>query len=129
MKLLFLFLALSVNALQADGNAAEMLAKACKLGDLKTAETLLSFGVDPDLPDQYGRTPLYYAAPFNRNNVAALLLADHANPNIRANSRMPGSEFPQTPLQIAASMGNLRMASILITAGAKVSSFAVTFAT
>ena len=109
MKLLFLFLALSGNFLRAEGNAAaEMLAKACRLGDTKTAEAIVSSGVDPDLPDQYGRTPLSYAASFNRNNVAALLIADHANPNL------------QTPLQIAASLGNLRMTSILITAGARV---------
>ncbi len=121
MKLVFLFLALSIEASQADPDTAvQMLAKASRAGDLKTAEALLSSGVDPNLPDRYGRTPLYYAASFNRNNVAELLLAGHANPNTRAEGRAAGGEFPQTPLQIAAYMGNLRMASTLITAGAHV---------
>jgi ankyrin repeat protein len=110
MKLLLLFLALSVDALQADGNtAAEMLAKACRAGDLKTAETFLSSGVDPDLPDQYGRTPLYYAASFNRTKVVALLLAYHAHPNRRS-----------SPLQVAAYMGNLHITEMLFAAGAQI---------
>ncbi len=121
MKLLFLFLGFSASALAADDNAAmQMLVKASRLGDLKTAETLLSSGIDPNLSNQYGRTPLYYAALFNRNDVAALLLAHDADPNTRAHSGTVRGEFPQTPLQIAASMGNLRMASMLVTAGAHV---------
>jgi ankyrin repeat protein len=121
MKSLILFLALVTPALQGQRNTAtEMLAKASRLGDLKIAETLVSSGVDPNLPNQYGRTPLYYAALFNHNDVAALLLAHAADPNIRAHSGAPSMAFPQTPLQIAASMGNLHMASMLITAGAHV---------
>src|SRR6185312_15357309 len=122
MKSLILFLVLFAPAFQGQRNtASEMLAKAPRLGDLKSAETLVSSGVDPNLPDQYGRTPLYYAALFNRNDVAALLLAHRADPNIQAHSGAPGTGlgFPQTPLQIAASMGNLHMASMLIAAGAR----------
>lgn len=121
MKLLFLFLGFSAAILAADANAAmQMLFKASRLGDLKNAETLLSSGVDPNLSDQYGRTPLYYAALFNRNEVAALLLTHDADPNAQAHSGVLRSELPQTPLQIAASMGNLRMASMLVIAGAHV---------
>ena len=121
-KSLILLLLLFAVALQAQRNpAAELLAKASRLGDLKSAETLVSAGVDPNLPNQYGWTPLYYAALFNRNDVVALLLAHAADPNIRAGGEA-GSEFPQTPLQIAAAMGNLRMASMLTAAGARVDS-------
>lgn len=121
MKPLFVFLGFSAIVLAADENAAmQTLFKASRLGGLKTAEILLSSGVDPNLSDQYRRTPLYYAALFNRNDVAALLLAHAADPNTRAHSGVLRSELPQTPLQIAASMGNLRMASMLVTAGAHV---------
>ncbi|MGA8030606.1 MAG: ankyrin repeat domain-containing protein [Bryobacteraceae bacterium] len=122
MKLLVLFLALWVNTLPADADAAaaQMLAKACRLGDLNTAEVLLSSGVDPNQPDRYGRTPLYYSALFNPNDAATLLLAHEADPNIRASSGTLGSGLPQTPLQIAASMGNLPIASMLVAAGAHV---------
>jgi ankyrin repeat protein len=100
--------------------AAEMLARVSRTGDLKNAEAFISAGVDPNLPDQYGRTPLYYAALFNRNEMAALLLANKADPNSLASGPTSGSEFAQAPLQIAASMGNLRMASMLVDAGAQV---------
>ena len=122
-KSLILLLLLFAAVLQAQRNpATELLAKASRLGDLESAETLVSAGVDPNLPNQYGRTPLYYAALFNRNDVVALLLAHAADPNTRAGGGAPGSEFPQTPLQIAAAMGNLHMASMLTAAGARVDS-------
>jgi ankyrin repeat protein len=120
-KSLILLLLLFAAGLQGQRNpATEMLAKASRLGDLKSAETLVSAGVDPNLPNRSGRTPLYYAALFNRNEVAALLLAHAADPNIRAGSGAPDGEFPQTPLQIASAMGNLHLASMLTAAGARV---------
>lgn len=121
MKLLFLSLALSIAVLAADTNSGlEMLAKASRVGDVSTAETLLSAGVNPNEANQQGQTPLYYAALFNNNDVVALLVAHHADPNTRASSPDRGSQVPQTPLQIAASMGNLHIASMLLTAGARV---------
>jgi ankyrin repeat protein len=121
MKLMLLVLAFSSNALPTDPDSAvQMLMKASGLGDLKTAETLLSAGVNPNAPNQQGQTPLCYAVLFDHTDVADLLLAHNADPNGRASSGTSDNEFPQTPLQIAASMGNLRMASILITAGARV---------
>jgi hypothetical protein len=63
MKSLFLLSLPVVKVFEADGNAAaEMLAKASRFRDLKTLENLLSSGLSPDLPDQYGRAPIYYAA-------------------------------------------------------------------
>ncbi len=110
MQCLFLFLALSVNALEAHANAAaEVLAKACRTGDLKTAEALVSSGIDPNLPDQYGETPLYYAASFNQTKLVALLLAYHADPNTRS-----------LPLQAAAELGNLHITEMLFAAGAQI---------
>lgn len=100
--------------------ANEMLSKAARTGDLKKVESLISVGVNLNEADQYGCTPLSYAALFNRDQVAALLLANKADPNIRAESGSRSTECPQTPLQIAASMGNLRMVSMLIDAGADV---------
>lgn len=121
MRWLLLSLALFATALRGQGNSAnELITKAARLGDLRSVESLLSAGVDPNVSDQDGRRPLYYAASFNHNEVAALLLAHHADPNKWAGSRTPGSEFPQAPLQIAAYMGNLNLASLLVSAGADV---------
>jgi ankyrin repeat protein len=97
-----------------------MLVKAAKLGDLKGAETLLSAGVDPNIANPGWRTPLCYAALYSRIDVAALLLAHHADPNTKPSIEKPNSDGPQTPLQIAASKGNLHMASMLVAAGARV---------
>ena len=47
--------------------------------------------------------------------MAAFLIAHGADANTKAQS---DGEFPQTPLQIASSMGNLRMAAMLTDAGA-----------
>jgi ankyrin repeat protein len=121
MKFTLFLLALSINSLRADVNAAtERLVKASRVGDLKTVETFLSSGLNPDLPDRYGRTPLYYAASFNETKVVELLLAYHANPNAPITSESAGSEFPISPLQNAASMGNLRATSMLLASGAEI---------
>jgi ankyrin repeat protein len=79
---------------------------------------VLENGVNPDLPDRYGKTPLYQAGAFNETRAVELLLVHHADPNIQGNTRR--TEFPVTPLQYAAYMGNLRIASMLIGAGAHI---------
>ncbi|HUE22680.1 MAG TPA: ankyrin repeat domain-containing protein [Bryobacteraceae bacterium] len=121
MKLTLCLLALTVHSLHAEVSAAtEMLTKACRLGDTKTAESLLAAGVNPDLPDRYGATPLYYAASFNHTEIVQLLLEYHADPNapVSINERKDG--LSSTALQYAARSGNLRITSILIAAGARV---------
>ena len=119
MRLACLLLVLLIESLQASSSAGvEMLAKAARTGDVKTAEGLLDQGINPNIADRYGRTPLYYASSFNDIRVVELLLASHADPNAEVIGRE--MEFPATPLQCAASMGNLQLASILIAAGARV---------
>jgi ankyrin len=116
--LVLLFVAMCLRG--QENTAAEMLVKAAKSGDVKGAETLLSAGVDPDIANPGWRTPLCYAALYSRIDVAALLLAHHADPNAKPPIEKPNSDSPQTPLQIAASKGNLQMASMLASAGARV---------
>jgi ankyrin repeat protein len=119
MKFAYLLLLCSTGPLQAEMNAgAEALAKAARTGDVITVQSLLENGIDPGLPDQYGKTPLYHAVSFNESKVVAILLAHHADPNNQGNSRK--TEFPVTPLQYAAYMGNLQIASMLVAAGAPV---------
>jgi cytohesin len=121
MKSIFFLLLFWAKVLQADGTAAaELLAKASRLGDLKTLESLLSSGTNPDLPDRYGHTPLYYAASFNQMKAVELLLAGHADPNTHVDSHNHRDPAPATPLQYAAELGNRRVASILIAAGARI---------
>jgi ankyrin repeat protein len=101
MKILFLNLGLAVNALQGDNSdATQLLANSSRLGDYKTVEALLSSGVNPNLPDKSGRTPLYYSVLFNRNDIADLLLARDADPNLQTKRGMQNKEFPETPFKL-----------------------------
>src|SRR5579875_1535962 len=100
MKRLIVFLVLSAGFLQAAINpAAQRLANASRLGDLDTAEALLSANLNPDLRDRYGLAPIYYAAQFNQLKMVDLLLAYHADPNVQPNPPRTGGEAPATPLQ------------------------------
>jgi ankyrin repeat protein len=117
MKAIFFPLILSVSLLQADGTAAaDMLTTALRTGDLTTIETLLSFGLDPKLPDRHGQTPLRLALLSNQTKVVELLLARNVDPN----APLDNSPFPAMPLEYALEYGSLRAASILIAAGANV---------
>jgi ankyrin repeat protein len=123
MRRILCLLALSVNCLYAKvDSATEMLTKACRLGDVKTAESLLSAGVNPDLPDRYGATPLFYAVSFIHTEIVELLLDYHADPNaqVNVNVRKDSNQATTTPLQYAARSGGLRITEILIAAGASV---------
>ena len=123
MKRILCLLALSVNSLHAKVDAAtEMLTKACRLSDVKTVGSILSAGVNPDLPDRYGATPLFYAVSFMHAEIVELLLEYHADPNaqVNVNARKDGSQPNTTPLQYAARSGDLRITRILIAAGSRV---------
>jgi ankyrin repeat protein len=70
-------------------------------------------------------TPLQYAAITHDLRLAKLLLKYGANLEARdtrtiLESTTPYSAFPQTPLQIAARMGNLELVNVLLSAGAVV---------
>jgi ankyrin repeat protein len=115
MKFL-LVLVLSIRCLQAEGNSGtEMLLKASREGDLATVQRLLDSGVNPNLLDERGLSPLYYAVSCKSVDVLQLLLAHHADPNARLGWQAP--DLPVTPLQNAAYLDNLRAASLLVTAG------------
>lgn len=115
---LFLLLGLAVMSLRAQVSVEARFTQALVKGDLKTAESLLSAGLNPDTRDRFGRTLLINTASFGHNEIASLLLSYHADPNAPTNRN--ASQFPATPLQCAAREGNLQMAGLLIDAGAEV---------
>jgi ankyrin repeat protein len=121
MKLIFLCALLSLDFLRAESAAGQMFVNAAKDGDLKAIETLFSVGFNPNLP-VHGYTPLWFAIQSNRTEVVDLLLAGHADPNALV---MTGEGLSQyggnaTPLDLAVLLGNQRLASKLISAGARV---------
>jgi len=121
MKRVVLSLLVAVFAMQADEHeVAEMLAKAARSGDLKTMESLLSAGVSPDLADENGHAPLYYAAAFDHTQTVELLLSHHADPNTHVGMQFIEPPAPATALQYAAELGDRRVASLLLEAGARI---------
>ncbi len=119
MKVLLL-LGLAVTSLRAQVSVEAHFTQALVTGDLKTAESLLSAGLNPDSRDRFGRTLLINAATFGDNNIASLLLTYHADPNAPTKRKPNADQFPATPLQCAARTGNLQMAGLLIDAGAEI---------
>ncbi|HEY1052447.1 MAG TPA: ankyrin repeat domain-containing protein [Prosthecobacter sp.] len=74
---------------------------------------LLEFGYDPNRPfGEFGQRPLHRigSAP-NCMEMAHLLLANGADPNIQ-------DKYGSTPIQCAASSGNLEYLNLLLAAGA-----------
>ena len=116
MKFLFFLLLFSLQSLRADVTAGEILMTAEGHGDLQTMESLLSAGFNPNLPLRGGVTPIFIALQLPNPGALELLLAWHADPNAPVSS----AQFSETPLQYAVRTGNVRMASILIAAGAQV---------
>jgi ankyrin repeat protein len=114
MKPLFVFAA-SAGLLSAQITSLQMLHRAEVAGDLKTVESLLSAGLDANVTDHNGQTPLSVAMISGEPRLIDLLLLWHADPNapLRGASRQS-----QTPLQYAVEHQNLHAARALIDAGA-----------
>ena len=62
---------------------AKSLHSAAGYGSCKEVSRYLKKGVPVDLPDEQGATPLARAARFDHVEVAALLLANGANPALK----------------------------------------------
>lgn len=76
--------------------------------------TLLDRGMDVDIRDGEGRTPLMAAAAFGSTEAAELLIARGADPMAR------DSQNADTPLHFAALAGRIEIARLLLAHGAEV---------
>jgi ankyrin repeat protein len=86
-------------------------------GHAELAELLLDRGVDREVRDKYGETPLEWAVRNGRLAMVQLLIAKGANPNSRAKENYFCSG---TPLGIAIDHGYADIADALIVGGADV---------
>ncbi len=80
-------------------------------GDLKKIESLLKQGVNPNIRDKDGKTPLHNAAYLGHVAVAKLLLEHGADIHARDNANW-------TPLHWAAYKGHFDVARLLLERGA-----------
>ena len=82
-------------------------------GNIKAVIRHLANGVDVNVKNDFGFTPLLKAAQFGRREVAELLIAKGADVNAK-------NDEDGTPLHLAADRGHTEVVELLITAGADV---------
>ena len=90
-----------------------VLIDACKNGHIDLVKKMLRYGVDVNVNDKYGNTPLYWASMCGYTEVVKLLLAHGADVNVKDND---GS----TPLYWASSRGHTEIVKLLLAHGADV---------
>lgn len=96
----------------ADGHAETALHAAAWAGDLAEVRRLIAAGIDPNIMDSIGETPLFGAAACARTDVVAYLLSAGARHDLYE------STLGLTPLHWAASHGGVEILKSLIEAGA-----------
>lgn len=96
-----------------DGTRTE-LSFAAQFGDIDAVNRLLTLGVDIDLADQDGQTPLLWAAYKGHEAIVQLLLKNAAR--VEKADRVYG----RTPLSWAASKGHQDVVRLLLSNGANV---------
>ena len=104
----------SVEPRSENGNTP--LHSAAFYGDLEMVQVLLGYGVDVNVQNNYGNTPLDFASRDGHRNdprVARLLIEHGADPNIRGSGGF-------MPLHRASKCGRIEVARLLIEHGASV---------
>ena len=84
---------------------------------LENLARLLDAGVDPNVPDHWGRRPIDILSHYSGKDYTAaaqMLLAKGANPSMSPDSQQNGS-----PLHVTIRQNNLEMLEVLLKAGAK----------
>lgn len=84
-----------------------------KQGNLEKAQQLLNQGIDPNIQDEEGKTPLIVAASYGRTEMVKFLLNNGANPDMRDNTGC-------TALIRASRMGYARIVELLLSHGADI---------
>lgn len=104
-----------IDAVPVDEYGACTLHHAARMGDATAVETALSRGIDVDIRDDDGETPLHWAAASSGTEGVVEVLLRHGA-DVDATSRAYG----RTPLHSAAQFGNADAARVLLSAGASV---------
>jgi len=107
-------LTLAVTSLLATTALADPIHVAAKVGDLAGVQAELDKGVDVNVKDRFGFTPLREAAWYGHKEIAELLLDKGTDVNAK------GGPVGRTPLHEAALRGHKEIAELLIANGADV---------
>jgi len=87
--------------------------EAVQKGDLEAVKKYLEKGVEADLKNSYGETPLHIAASYGQRDIADLLIVKGADVNAKDNKQY-------TPLHNAAVKNQIEIAILLIAKGADI---------
>lgn len=87
------------------------LLDAAKYGDLEAVEDFLAIGKDPNLVDEFSRSPLHFAVSIQHMEIIESLLAAGADVEIKDSKE-------NTPLHYAAGYGRVEAVNRLLQAGA-----------
>jgi serine/threonine-protein phosphatase 6 regulatory ankyrin repeat subunit B len=90
-----------------------MLHIVAEMGDKKLAKTLMDKGMDINIPDEEGLTPLHYAVIYNQIDVAEVFIKGKSNLDF-------GDDEGKTPLHHASLYGRMYLAEMLIEEGADI---------
>lgn len=96
-------------------NVAKVL-NATEDGDVTTVEQLVNGGVDPNVADADGWTPLFAAASYGHEAIVRTLLSAGVNPNQMIHKSR------ETPLHLSVTRGNYKIVKMLVEAGASIES-------
>ncbi|WP_257295163.1 ankyrin repeat domain-containing protein [Endozoicomonas sp. YOMI1] len=97
---------------------AELMKSAILRDDLATVNHLLDQGVDPNIRDVCGSTPLYWAIHrLEDEDIVKTLLDRSADPNLPFTTYLLGKQT--TPLLQAAKLGNYKALNLLLDRGAE----------
>eukprot|EP00210_Caulerpa_lentillifera_P000778 g753.t1 len=87
------------------------LLDAAKYGDVEAAEDFLAIGKDPNLADEFGRTPLHFAVSIQSMEIVEALISSGANLETKDSKQ-------NTPLHYAVGYGRVEAVKRLLKAGA-----------
>ena len=83
---------------------------ACRQGDERALQGLLSAGADVNAEDAEGRSPLHCACHWGKGSVVASLISSRANIHAKTNKGLP-------PIHFAAESSNVECVRLLLKAG------------
>lgn len=94
-------------------NNFEDIFESVKNDNLKAVEIYITNGMDVNIKDNSGWSPLHYAADRGNNNVVRLLIESRADVNIKSNEG-------KTPLHIAVQKNKVEIIKLLLKKGANI---------
>jgi len=93
-------------------NVSAVFSSAVQSGNKKVVEQIIGLGVDVNVKDKHGLTPLHYAVHVRSKDIVQFLIDNGADVDA-------ADEYGLTPLHYATKQGHINIAELLIAQGAR----------